>query len=170
MTDIKTTDSIRNNFLNDSIKSYHDSSDVYTFKFNTDTTNYILKSIVIYASGKNFQTINVNRQIEEINIKYQLTDVNFDGYRDIMVLDGCGSGGCYYLVWNYSPNDKKFHFNKDLSDIFGLEIDSVHKLVMFSYSGGWNIKEWDTLKYKNEKLYLVSSRHIDGNDTIITKQ
>lgn len=34
--------------------------------------------------------------------KFGLIDWNFDGYKDITVLDNCGTGGCAYWIWNYS--------------------------------------------------------------------
>ena len=151
----------------DSISAYYNKLGTLSFIFNTDKKGDSLKTIIIYSSNKLLQEISVNELFETDIKKYELVDVNFDGCKDILVLKGSGSGGNTYWVWNYSARDNTFHLNKELSDRFGLEIDSVHKLIMFSYSGGVDVKSWDTFKYKNDKLFLKSSRHIDGKDTMI---
>jgi len=157
-----------NDFSKDSITDNYNKSGTLSFKFSTDKNGDSLKAIKIYSSNKLLQEISVNELFETEIKKYELVDVNFDGFKDILVLKGSGSGGNTYWVWNYSAKDNTFHLNNELSDRFGLEIDSVHKLIMFSYSGGFDVKSWDTFKYKNDKLFLLSSRHIDGKDTVTT--
>ena len=156
------------NLMNDSVSVRYDSLGIYSFKFNSNKAGDSLKSIIIYCANKELQNIGVNKFIEEKS--FQLVDVNFDGFKDILVLNGSGSGGNTYWVWNYSTKDNTFHINNELSDRFGLEIDSVHKFIMFSYSGGFDVKSWDTFKYKNDKLFLLSSKHIDGKDTVIKRK
>lgn len=105
-----------------------------SYKFNFDSTGYILKSIFIYSRLVKIQEIIVNKSIEKKEFK--LIDCNFDGYKDISVLYNCGSGGCAYWIWNYSPKSKKYYYNKELSEVLGLEIDTLSKLVKFHYNEG----------------------------------
>jgi len=152
----------------DSLSAHYNGLGMYSFKFNTNINGDSLTSIKVYSSNKILQEIKVNNFIE--TKKYQLADVNFDGFKDIMVLCESGSGGKIYWVWNFSPKTGNFQINKQLSDCFGLEIDSVNQLIRCSYRGGWNVKIWDTFKYVDEKLVLVSGRNIDRNDTFIYKR
>jgi hypothetical protein len=124
------------------------------FKFRyAETNNGLITLVNIYIIANNtlIQTIHSNEYVE----KYQqekLIDYNFDGISDISVCTSCGSGGCLYKVWLYSKKDKKFHYAKELSDRFGLNIDKKNKYVLFHYWGGLDNEISDTLHYVNGKL------------------
>jgi len=124
-----------------------------SFKFNLDSTGYLLKTIYVYYNNKLEQKIIANKVIEQN--KFELIDWNFDGYKDISVLYGCGSGGCNYWIWNYSPKLNKYIYNKELSDVIGLELDTFNQYIVFHYRAGFSEKNWDTLKYKDNKLSFV---------------
>lgn len=124
-----------------------------SYKFNVDSTGYILKSIFVYSKLIKVQEIIANKNIERKN--FQLVDCNFDGYKDISVLYNCGSGGCAYWIWNYSPKNRKYYYNKELSEVLGLEIDTKSKLIVFHYREGFAKENWDSLQYKNNKLTFV---------------
>ena len=123
------------------------------YKFNTDSTGYILKSIFVYSDAIKVQEIIANKDIEKK--EFRLVDWNFDGYKDISVLYNCGSGGCAYWIWNYSPKSGKYYFNKELSEVLGLEIDIADKFIIFHYRAGYPEEYWDTLQYKKNKLTFV---------------
>jgi len=130
-----------------------------SFKFNVDPTGQLLKNIKVYANNKLFQIIKANKEIE---IKrFELIDYNFDGYKDISVLANFGSGGCTYWIWNYSKPDKKFYFNKELSGMFGLEIDTASRFIVNHYREGYAHEFWDTSKYRNNKLIFVKGLEIE---------
>jgi hypothetical protein len=95
-----------------------------SYKFNVDSTGYILKSIFVYSDLIKVQEIIANKNIERK--EFQLVDFNSDGHKDISVLYNCGSGGCAYWIWNYSPKTQKYYYNKELSEVLGLETNS-HK-------------------------------------------
>jgi hypothetical protein len=99
-----------------------------SYKFNTDSTGYILKSIFVYSDAIKVQEIIVNKDIEKK--EFRLVDWDFDGNKDISVLYNCGSGGCAYWIWNYSPKSGKYYFNKELSEVLGLEIDIADKRIL----------------------------------------
>ncbi len=124
-----------------------------SFKFNLDSTGNLLKTIRVYSGNKLVQRIIANKVIE--HHKFELIDWNFDGYKDISVLYGCGSGGCNYWIWNYSPKLNKYIYNKELSEVIGLEIDSFNQYVVFHYRAGFSEENLDTLTYKDNKLSFV---------------
>lgn len=125
----------------------------FSFKFNLDSTGNLLKTINVYYNNKLEQRIIANKFIGQN--KFELIDWNFDGYKDISVLYGCGSGGCNYWIWNYSPKLNKYIYNKELSEVIGLEIDTFHQYIVFHYRAGFSEEKWDTLKYKDDKLSFV---------------
>ena len=125
----------------------------FSFKFNMDSAGDLLKTIGVYSSNKLVQKIIANKDIEQN--KFELIDWNFDGYKDISVLYGCGSGGCNYWIWNYSPKLNKYIYNKELSEVIGLELDTFHQYIIFHYRAGFSEENWDTLKYKDNKLSFV---------------
>lgn len=125
----------------------------FSFKFNLDSTGNLLKTINVNYNNKLEQKIIANKDIEQH--KFELIDWNFDGYKDISVLYGCGSGGCNYWIWNYSPKLNKYIYNKELSEVIGLEIDTLHQYIIFHYRAGFSEENWDTLKYKDNKLSFV---------------
>ena len=125
----------------------------FSFKFNLDSAGDLLKTIGVYSSNKLVQRIIANKVIEQH--KFELIDWNFDGYKDISVLSGCGSGGCTYWIWNYSPKLNKYIYNKELSEVIGLEIDTFNQYIVIHYRAGFSEENWDTLTYKDNKLSFV---------------
>lgn len=123
------------------------------YKFNFDTSAYLLESIVIYDGEKEIQRIFADKDCAESGFK--LIDCNFDGYRDISVLAACGSGGCTYWIWNYDPRSHSFQYNKELSGIIGLEIDTANRHVVFHYRAGYPEENWDTFVYEANRLTFL---------------
>jgi hypothetical protein len=136
-----------------------------SYKFNLDSTGYILKSILVYSDAIKVQEIIANKDIEKK--EFRLVDWNFDGHKDISVLYNCGSGGCAYWIWNYSPENGKYYFNKELSEVLGLEIDIAGKFIIFHYRAGYPEEYWDTLQYKKNKLTFVKGLYQERwNDSL----
>ena len=119
-------------------------------KFNVDSSGHILKTIIIYHNGKIEQKIKVNKYID--NNFFQLIDWNFDGFKDISVREGCGSGGCVYFIWNYSNKKQKFIYNTKISEVIRLEMDSISNRIVCHYRAGYAEENWDTFVYQNDKL------------------
>ena len=161
---------IENNFLSklngDSIpptKIYGNKS--LSFKFNIDSSGYLLKTINVYSENMPIQIITANKEIG--NKEFQLIDWNFDGVKDITVLSNCSSGGCAYWIWNYSPKTNNFIYNKELSEVLGLEIDAADQFIVFHYRAGYSEERWDSLKYVNKKLQFVKGLYRERwNDSI----
>jgi hypothetical protein len=145
---------VKKDVIKDSISGYiNPKLGLYSFKFDLDTAHLKLKKIKIYSDGKLVQTIKTNKECEHLD--FSLIDWNFDGYKDITAIYNCGSGGCAYWIWNYSPKLNKFVYNTVLSERLGLEIDLVSKCIVFHFRDGVHLEYWDTMKYCNNKLVLV---------------
>lgn len=125
----------------------------FSFKFYYDKTGCLLNKIEVCTNENIYQTIPIHIAIEDRKIYFK--DWNFDGYKDISIIINQGSGGTNYCIWNYNPKVKKFIFNKDLSDVLGLEMDSISKYIIFHYRAGWQEELWDTLIYKKSKLVFI---------------
>ena len=143
--------------VKDSISGYiNPKLALYGFKFITDTSHHELKKIKIYCDAKLVQTIKTKKECEHLD--FSLIDWNFDGYKDITAIYNCGSGGCAYWIWNYSPKLKKFVYNSVLSGVLGLEIDSVSKYIVIHFRNGCKYESWDSLKYVKNDLKFVKGR------------
>ena len=141
--------------------------DNLTFSFNfyfDDKTGYILNKIEVCNKDKIYQTIKITDTLFTEDKKISFRDWNFDGYKDISIVNSEGSGGISYSIWIYNPKVKQFIYNKEL-DAIGLEMDSISKYIIFHYRGGWQEEFWDTLKYKKEKLvYVKGMKQEQWND------
>jgi hypothetical protein len=142
------------NYSSDSIGAYYGPKvGILTMKFIADASHYLLKSIRVYSGNKLIQNIIVNKIIEKQD--FRLVDYNYDGYKDITAVATYGSGGTACWIWNYSPKDRKFYYNKLLSDSLGLVLDPDRKQI--SIYNHKNNSEYDvnTYKYQNDKLVLI---------------
>ena len=84
-----------------------------TIKQHFTDDKSITNFISVYSGNQKIQEVKVeNRNVENA----ELIDWNFDGKRDISVKCIGGSGGQPYEIWLYSSKQKKFIFNKDISD------------------------------------------------------
>jgi hypothetical protein len=125
----------------------------FSFKFNTDSVSNYLRSIDVFLGQSVLQNISVE---QESYRSYNLTDWNFDGYKDISVCQGCGSGGCTYLIWSYLPSQNRFNFNEILSGIFGLERDSINEQIIVHRRGGFSFETWKCFDYPDGEILIFS--------------
>lgn len=133
----------------------------FSFKFNTDSVGAYLRSIDVFSEAELLQNITVERNTYR---QYRLVDWNFDGYKDISIEKECGSGGCTYLIWNYEPYEKIFIYNKELSENFGLERDSINKQIIIHRRGGYSFETWEYFEYSTgDKLVFIKSREAHRN-------
>jgi hypothetical protein len=153
--DSSTSSKTLNNYMvmGDSIVTLENAKPRLNYKFNVDTIQFKFNTICIYENSRKIQDIKVNKELAEYNFK--LIDWNFDGYNDITVLSSSGSGGNTYFIWNYSTKDNKYHYNQELSDKIGLEIDKKSKSIIFHYRAGFAEEYWDTLQYQHKKLTFL---------------
>jgi hypothetical protein len=151
---------------NDSIYFNQKNDTNFSYKFIADTSQlFMLSSILVYRGNDLFQEIKANKSI--YLKEFRLIDWNFDGYKDISVLNECGSGGRSYWIWLYNPTKFNYVYNQELSRIWGLEQDTLSRSIIHHFRNGANEEKWDTLKFVNEKLVFVKSlyqqRYSDPN-------
>jgi hypothetical protein len=130
-----------------------------------DKTEY-LKSIQVFIEDIEIQKIDF--ETPKLKINYQFVDWDFDGIKDLTILDNCGSGGCNYQIWNFDPITDKFVYNKQLSNRLGIELDSEKEQLIFHYREGFNHEFWIFKKYENKKLITTKTidREVRTYDTI----
>ncbi|WP_353571055.1 hypothetical protein [Candidatus Albibeggiatoa sp. nov. BB20] len=65
---------------------------------------------------------------------FKIEDVNFDGYKDIRLMELLPAGANVpYLCWLYQPEQKQFEFNKQYSQLAHLTLDIDKKQVISQY-------------------------------------
>lgn len=128
-----------------------------SYKFVSHNSEAILHEIKVYRDTKLIQKISVNKPYDRKQIR--LVDWNFDGHKDITVLNNRGTGGATYFIWDYFPEKEQYLYDKSLSSIMGLEIDTLSKYIVFHNRSGFSEENWDTFKYRNNILELVKGLH-----------
>lgn len=105
-----------------------------------------------YESDADILKKSEGRGLPETQDFLVLEDLNFDGCPDMAVRDGCGTGGCRFLIFLYHPGRKAFVFSRKFSGetelirSFGVDKEkklleifagyqSEHSLVKFRVSG-----------------------------------
>ena len=85
-----------------------------SFKFNVDSSGYLLKTINIYSDNKQIQRIIANKEIE--HNQFQLIDWNFDGYKDFINpnQEASGAGGEFFNVYLFNPAKHVFEFSNEI--------------------------------------------------------
>ena len=137
---------------------------LYNFKFLCDSGYDFLYKIKVYRDKRIIQTINVNDIIYPHPSQFKLIDWNQDGYKDISVLSFLGPDNTTFLIWTYSSKEKRFVFNKKLSNEYLLE-DSTEKYVIYHYSTGSDFEFWDTCRFDGTKLEFIKGRSVsNGTD------
>ena len=121
-----------------------------------------LKSGIVLITSKNklFQKVNIQATSFD---KFELIDWNFDGLKDISILQEEGSGGKVYEVWNYNEDKNQFILNKDISNQF-VEIDTLNQRIVFHYREGWQLEIWSFCKYQQNKLVLDYAKKVERWD------
>jgi hypothetical protein len=74
------------------------------------------------------QVISVNDSISEADVKF--VDLTFSNKKDLMILKERGANQEFYNVYIYSKDRDEFVFNKRLSDIPCLSVDSDKKQLI----------------------------------------
>ena len=148
------------NYSSDSIGAYYGALvGKLTIKFIVDSSGDvdILKSIKIYSGHRLIQKIIVNKELWVH--EFSLDDYNFDGYKDIIAVAFPGQHGDSFWIWNYSPRDKRFYYNKYLSDQMGLFLDRRFRHIQIYTHQSGSEGGVDTYKYNRDKLVLLSSEY-----------
>ncbi len=146
---------------------YQDESMLMTINY-IPITEVIGVSKLRICSGDSYQEINV-KIIGELSERFNLEDINDDGYFDIVQLDWMRSSASNYYnnYWIYDPETVRFELS-DLSFVQSPVMDK-EKGVLYSYwtytylAGGFTAYSMDGLeKTKIRDFYTLYPEEIDG--------
>jgi hypothetical protein len=88
----------------------------------------------------------------------QLVDINFDGYRDLRVLNNTGSTGMnWYASYIYNPSSGKFKYHSELSRLPGIKVDIRNKQIVTYNRGGYCDELMEYYKVVKGNLVLVKA-------------
>ena len=145
--------------------------------YDEDDYSFKLESLVFNYQGQE-HTINLSDLIESIYygfgepdyIFYNLeeTDMNFDGYMDILIQKPQEGDNFRFVAFLYNPETKKYYLHEELSDLEALQIDSesknIHSTIFFS----GECDEWisRTYRWEGENLVVIESTRqtVDENN------
>jgi hypothetical protein len=102
-------------------------------------------------------------------------DVNFDGYRDIKVLDNQGNTtNVDYKFWVFNPKRKVFEYNEQISDLLGCN-PSINTSTKTFTTGGvlgcvGMCYSWSTYKFIDGKPVLIERESQDFKEDANAKQ
>jgi hypothetical protein len=113
------------------------------------------------ATGKAIQTIESSTEpglVAPAGVKDVLSvvDANFDGYKDLRILNQCGgTGNCSYGFYLYDPKLGQFVQNNFLSDLTTPSFDVAKKQVTTSSNS--SVADWqsETYQYKDGQYTLI---------------
>ena len=127
-----------------------------------------LKSDTLSISEFNWKTFN-----PDIN-EYELEDINFDGYNDLLVLRGYSADGMVneYDIYIFNYQDKRFDYSDKITGTLGWNtmIDKDSKEITVGGASGmdWTY-EWRTYKFLDGSLIQIreeSQERLNSIDTI----
>jgi hypothetical protein len=133
---------------------------VYTFTLTGDTFNTISQiRVTTEKSGRPLQVLHpfTDEPPYKGSNYFQCTDLNFDGYKDIMLLDGWGSGGESYLVWLFDTVKAAFVPNKQLSQLPNISLDPNTQTICSGYREGWMAYGSQLYRFDGDTLLLLES-------------
>ena len=110
----------------------------FVFSFSLfDTSNNHIGGSRIYIRRANSHRI-IQTIITDVRVIYfQVNDMNFDGYLDLLLAVGPqGSGGAGYDVWLYAPKAGKFKYDAQFDDLTEPTPDpKTHTITSFHQNG-----------------------------------
>lgn len=109
--------------------------------------------IKIYKHNEVIQTINYVYQDPFMLIKhFDLIDINFDGFTDILIKAGLtpNRGQPYYDAYLWSPTKKQFVYTNEIADSMpNLRVDAKKHLLYSYYMMNDGRKEYHVFKFDN---------------------
>lgn len=90
-------------------------------------------------------------------------DVNFDGYKDLEVVNQVGNYWSTSSFWLYEKKSRKFNYYKPMDTIINPKVDTRNKLILSDYHVGPSNFYNKVYQWKKNKLVMISSQ-ADEND------
>lgn len=149
----------------------------YNFVISPSLANFIVE--LIFDPNTYHRTILISKagesapyQIIDADVGEQLSygedlravDVNFDGYKDLVLLGWFGAtGNKGYSFYIFDSLSKTFILNTDLGELESPRFDDSTKLILTHSVGGMagNIYRNEIYKYENGKLKLIHAVYQD---------
>ena len=127
------------------------------------------KSFVIYnKAGEIFQmgTLKDTKYGCDQDYKSDFIDMNFDGYLDFKINFETGAtGNSWDEYWLFNPEDRKFHFNHDLSKSISAMAYMKEGRIETYYRSGMDYQVLSDLEWKGGSLILLRKETIDTSDS-----
>ena len=144
--------------------SIHPSIPILKFVLIGDSIDNSIVEIIVYKNTDTipFQEIIIDEVIEPPvkETEYFVTcDFNFDGYKDIMLLEFWGTtGNRIYKGWLFNPGNMKFESNDFLSAVYSPEFNYDKKEFTTFDKGGFGEYYYSTYKYIRGKFILIREK------------
>ncbi|MCI0501411.1 MAG: hypothetical protein L0Y61_06660, partial [Epsilonproteobacteria bacterium] len=113
--------------------------------------------------NKLIQTIrNAGYSLED-NGQITMSDVNFDGYDDLMIYSHDGGAGPNdgYNFYIFNPKNRRFEYDKTLSNATQISIDKKRKLITAAWRNG-------AAEYGGEEYKWINGRFVMTKQVVMT--
>ena len=135
---------------------------IFKIKYELSNETELVKIKIYHAN--HLQTIDYDKDF----IKLELLDWNFDGLKDLSILENEGAtGNSFYHVWNFNPSSNLFEKNHEIKG--SMYLDTINKYVVNHLREGFQLEYWDYLTYEGSKLKLHHSKVIESGCCIKNK-
>jgi hypothetical protein len=146
---------------------------VYNFNLIGNPSSNTIDRILITAENKAIGTLVVEKYDTESPFRgsdyFDVADINFDGYKDIRLLQWWGAtGNINYIWWIFNPLNNKFVKRDDLSDLTNPTLHPVTETITTSGAGGMAGKIYSQSTYKFDqkgRLLLIRNEFQDWDNS-----
>jgi hypothetical protein len=147
----------------DYVLRIHPRLNFFVFRVTRAATNYSGAFEIEISRGNDPTVIQTLRRVHSdfpLNngldwLKTQ--DMNFDGYRDLLVTSGGGSGGTLYDVWLFDAAFGRFHDLPDLQEFSELVADPKRRRIHSWSANGSAAFQHDIYEWRQGRLQLIAS-------------
>lgn len=172
----------------------HENLKPHTFRLHGNKVSNTIEKIEIFLEGQKIPFQEIHNEswwlLSQSEKYFEVIDMNFDGYKDIKLLDwhgGTGNGG--YKVWLYEPSKKEFILHEEFRDLSNPICNDADQTISTHFNGGhagriygdglWMFKngkiirlELELQDYVMEKNHYikVKSKLIDGKMQEISRE
>ncbi len=149
-----------------------------------DTTGIYSAKIICHGKGrKSFEIYNKSKKViqsgylldhnyacdQDYNADF--LDMNFDGYLDFKVNFSTGAtGNSWDEFWLFSPKDKQFHYNSELSNLIAATPYPTEKRIEAYHREGMDYQVLSNLEWNGDTLILLRKEILDTSDTTFVHQ
>lgn len=88
-----------------------------------------------------------------------VTDVNFDGYKDVIILN-CfhgAHGNSWYDCWLWNNNEMKFEHSESFVEICNPALDPINQCIYSTGGAGASYHRWDIYKFIDGEFVVSNS-------------